>query len=423
MQRRLLEFSTGRTPAERRPSADQSPAIRRPARRIPIEHWATTPIFLTITPSNLAFASLVAFAAWLAIRGALMVARKALDRVADLGSSKSASALSQILRGTHPMLVVLTALLIGISTLVLPAAWHERVSHLWFVTLIVQVALWCNRGIAIALDQYFRRIGGDSANLAQASATSTLLSWALHTGLWTVVMLAILSNLGVNISAFIASLGVGGIAIALAAQNILGDLFASLSIAIDKPFEVGDAISVGDVTGTVERVGLKTTRIRSFVGEQVVISNTNLLTQTVRNYKRLHTRRIVYPIGITYDATPDQVEAVPQIMKRLIEADPRLRFDRSHLKGFGESSIDFETVFHVQAPEYGVFMECQQALGLALMREFAERGISFAFPSRTVYLVNPPASADARASGGPAGSPPHPAPASPMSPAPGGPAP
>ncbi len=322
------------------------------------------------------------------LRGGLHLAQRALDRAAALRPGVVISAMADIVRGTSRWLIALTALLIGVGTLALPMTWSAQLGHLWFLTVVLQFALWCNRAIAIALDHYFSRSGGDSARLAQASAASTLLTWALHTALWSIVLLAILSNVGVNITAFVASLGVGGIAIALAAQNILGDLFASLAIAVDKPFEVGDSIGVGAVSGTVERIGLKTTRIRSASGEQVVMSNTDLLKQTIRNFRRLQTRRIVYAVGISYDATPEQVEAIPKILQRLVEADANLRFDRAHLSAFGESSINFECVFHVQTPDYRVYMDSQQAIGIALMREFARLGVSFAFPSRTVYLAN-----------------------------------
>src|SRR5687767_11472009 len=162
--------------------------------------------------------------------------------------------------------------------------------------------------------------------MTQVSASAVLLSWSLRTVLWAVVLLAMLSNMGVNITAFVASLGVGGIAVALAVQNILGDLFASLSIAVDKPFEVGDFIVVGGVSGTVEHVGVKSTRIRALSGEQVVISNTDLLKQTVSNYKRLTQRRIVFKFGVTYDTTPEQAEAIPGLVKRIIEAQSKVRF-------------------------------------------------------------------------------------------------
>jgi small-conductance mechanosensitive channel len=213
------------------------------------------------------------------------------------------------------------------------------------------------------------------------------MSWGLRTLVWSVVLLAMLSNLGVNITAFVASLGVGGIAVALAAQNILGDLFASVSIALDKPFEVGDFIVFGSVAGTVENVGIKTTRIRSLGGEQIVMANTELLKQTVSNYKRLRERRIVFSFGVTYDTTSAQAKQIPDIVKRIVQQSDGLRFDRAHFKAFSDSSLDYEVVYIVLSPEFGTYMDEQQRINLALMDELATMGVGFAFPTRTVHLV------------------------------------
>ncbi|RZL08785.1 MAG: mechanosensitive ion channel, partial [Rubrivivax sp.] len=157
-----------------------------------------------------------------------------------------------------------------------------------------------------------------------------------------------------------------------------------------KPFEVGDFIVVNEVAGTIEFVGLKSTRIRSLGGEQIVMSNTDLLKQTISNYKRLQQRRIVYTFGITYDATPAQAEEVPRIVRRVIESSSRLRFDRAHLLSFGESSLDYEVVFFVLDADYNVYMDERQALNLKLMAEFAAIGVQFAFPTSTVHVASTP---------------------------------
>jgi small-conductance mechanosensitive channel len=246
--------------------------------------------------------------------------------------------------------------------------------------------------VTIGLRRHALRHAGTAGG--PVSAAATLVSWGLRTLLWSVIVLAMLSNIGINITAFIASLGVGGIAIALAAQSVLGDLFASVAIAVDKPFEVGDFIVFGSVAGSVETVGIKTTRIRSIGGEQIVMSNTELLKQTVSNYKRLKERRIVFGFGVTYAATADQAAAIPALVKRVIEGSDRLRFDRAHFKGFGESSLDYEVVYIVLAPDYALYMDQQQRINLELMREFAAIGIEFAFPTRTVYVSRTPAAVE-----------------------------
>jgi small-conductance mechanosensitive channel len=282
--------------------------------------------------------------------------------------------------------MMLTALLIGIGTLQLAEPWTSRVSHLWFLTLMLQVALWANRAVTLGVTRYFKRHAGEGA---QASASATLLSWTLRTALWAVALLAVLSNVGVNITAFVTSLGIGGVAVALAVQNILGDLFASLSIAVDKPFEVGDAIGVGTVTGSVEYVGLKTTRIRSLGGEQIIMSNADLLKQTVKNFKRMATRRVVFTFGVTYDTSPEQAAAIPSIVRAIIEPEEQVKFGRAHFQGFGDSALNFEVVYTVLVPDYDVYMDLQQKFNLQLMRELKRIGVGFAFPTRTVHLANP----------------------------------
>lgn len=353
----------------------------------PLLMWWRDTTVLGVSVANLGFALLVALLAYLALTLALRLALNRMSQFASRTDSRADDVLVDVLRGTNHGLVAVMALLIGLGMLDLPDRWAARVGQLWFVALALQFALWANRIIGVGLRRHVERHSPPGTQ--RASAAATLVSWGLRTLLWAVVLLAMLSNLGVNITAFVASLGVGGIAIALAAQNVLGDLFASLSIAVDKPFEVGDFIVLGSIAGTVEQVGVKTTRIRSLGGEQIVMSNTELLKQTVSNYKRLMQRRIVFGFGVTYATTAEQAEALPAIVRRVVEASPRLRFDRAHFKSFGESSLDYEVVYIVLEADYAIYMDEQQRINLALMREFAALGVEFAFPTRTLYVANP----------------------------------
>jgi small-conductance mechanosensitive channel len=325
------------------------------------------------------------------LRGGLMLALQRLRALSRRTASMVDDAMVRVLEGTNTALIWVVGLLVGLGLLPLDARWHDRVSQLWFAVVALQIGLWGQRAIALLLEAQQRR-AATSSNGSALSATATLMGWGLRGALWAIVLLAVLSNMGVNITAFVASLGIGGIAIALAVQNILGDLFASLAIAVDKPFEVGDSITVGDVTGTVERVGLKTTRIRALGGEQIVMSNAELLKRTVANFKRLQTRRVLLGFGITTDASADEVAAVPPLVKSLIEADAKLEFVRAHFKGFGDSSLDFEVVYRVRDPDYEVYMDRQQALHLALMRALAERGLRLAFTTPMLNVVSAAAS-------------------------------
>ena len=355
--------------------------------------WVQETAFLGIPLWSL----LLALAASVATYGVIQVVLGLLTRRANTwaaqSSNSTAQALADMVAGTSRFLVLMVALLVGASLLDLPGRWESRLSQLWFVAVALQMGLWGMRAIGLGVRRYIDR--HSSAGMTQVSASATLLSWGLRTLLWSVVMLAILSNVGVNITAFVASLGVGGIAVALAMQNILGDLFASLAIAVDKPFEVGDFIAVGDITGTVQVIGLKTTRIRSLQGEQVVMSNTDLLKHTISNYRMMETRRIVFGFGVTFDATPEQAEAVPQVVRKIIEGLPQLKFDRAHFKAYGASALEYEVVYIVQDPAYGVYMDMQQAINLAMMREFKTLGVEFAFPTRTVHIATTPASLQA----------------------------
>lgn len=342
-----------------------------------------TPLGASLPEFGTAFA--VAVLAFVAMMTALRIVRTRLERLAAVTETGADNAIVEVLAGTRGWLIALAALLIGANMLALPPRWEARLEQAWFIVLALQLGLWLNRLVGILLRRHIERHVLPTA--AEGSAAATLTAWGVRTLLWTVVLLAVLSNLGVDITAFVASLGVGGIAVALAAQTVLGDLFASLSIAIDKPFEAGDFIVAGGIAGSVEHIGVKTTRIRSLGGEQVVISNTELLKQTISNYKRLATRRIVFGFGVAYETPPDEVERIPQLLREIVGASDRLRFDRAHLKAFGQSSLDYEVVYFVDSPEFNLYMDEQQRINLAMLREFAARGIAFAYPTRTVRMV------------------------------------
>ncbi|GKS77828.1 mechanosensitive ion channel family protein [Acidovorax sp. SUPP950] len=354
--------------------------------------WFQTETLWGLSLVSLALALAAALGAYLAMSLLLGVAVRRARRLAEAqgGSHRTAGVVYELLAGTSRLLVFVAAVLVGVGMLDLPGRWATRVGQLWFLALALQVGLWGTRAVALGIARYRMHHGLAAAgDAAPFSASATLLSWGLRTLLWATVLLAMLSNLGVNITAFVASLGVGGIAVALAVQSILGDLFASLAIAVDKPFDAGDFIVVGGVAGTVQRIGLKTTRIRSLGGEQVVMSNTDLLKQTINNYRYLQERRIVFQFRVPYGTTAEQAEAVPQAVRRIIEAEDQARFDRAHLQGFVENGLQYEVVYIVLDPAYNVYMDLQQRINLSLMRELAALGVDFAVPARTVQLAAP----------------------------------
>jgi len=201
-----------------------------------------------------------------------------------------------------------------------------------------------------------------------------------------VVVLLILDNFGVKVASLLAGLGVGGIAVALAVQRVLGDLLASISIILDKPFEIGDTIDIGSMVGTVEHIGLKTTRVRASSGEQLIVSNSDLLNSRIRNLKRMKERRNVMTFGIPYETDPKLVEQVPVWIQTVIEAQPQLRFDRAHLQKFGDSALIFEVVYWVTTPDMSVHMDSQQAVNLELLRKFRTEGVELAYPTQMHHV-------------------------------------
>jgi small-conductance mechanosensitive channel len=255
------------------------------------------------------------------------------------------------------------------------------------VALYLQLALWASVVIDFWLDRQRRRLGQDATSVALGG----VLRFASKLVLWSVLLLMALDNLGVDVTALVAGLGIGGVAVALALQNVLGDLLASLSIVLDKPFVLGDMISVDDLTGKVEQLGMKTTRLRSVGGEQLILSNGELLKSRIRNWTRLTERRVLLTFGVAQETPADAVERIPGRVRELIEAQDLTRFDRAHFKGFGAASLDFEVVYWILTTDYHAFMDRQQAVNLGLLRAFEEEGVRLASPaSRVVVEPSPP---------------------------------
>jgi small-conductance mechanosensitive channel len=204
--------------------------------------------------------------------------------------------------------------------------------------------------------------------------------------IWGVGIVFLLDNLGFQISAVVAGLGIGGIAVALAAQAVLGDLFSYFSILFDKPFELGDFVIVDEYLGTVEHVGIKTTRIRSLGGEQLVFSNSDLTGSRIKNYKRMERRRVVFRFGVVYETPVEQMKAIPHLVRDIISSVDDAVVDRVHFASFGDFSLDFEVVYYVLSGDYNLYMDIQERINLAIMEEFEGRGIEFAYPTQTVFL-------------------------------------
>jgi len=310
--------------------------------------------------------------------------------------------LLRTIRATGSLVVVATAVWIGTRSLMLPETVRLLLRIFFVVAVALQVTRWAfevlDTGIGLFVRHLRDKQGDDDQNLITAAPAVRFLVRFVVVAL---VAVLVLQNLGIDVTAMITGLGIGGVAVALAMQNVLGDLFGSLSILLDKPFVVGDFIVVGNTMGTIERIGLKTTRIRALSGEQLVVANSDLLSSRIQNFKRMQQRRVQFALGITYETPLDVVAALPGVLRECIEARRGVRFERAHFTSFGDSALQLEAVYWVLSPDSADHMDGQQEILLAIGRRFADLGVQFAFPTRTVHLATPVvvSSNDERAAG------------------------
>lgn len=307
-----------------------------------------------------------------------------LTRLAETSETEWDDLLVSLLTRTKTTLLVIVALFIATTPLDVPDRPDAVLRSVTILALLVQASIWGNGVIAFWIEYQSKR--GEEEGVVTAT-TANVFGFIAKLALYSIVVLLLLDNLGIDVTALIASLGIGGIAIALALQNILADLFASLTISFDKPFVIGDFIIVGDLMGTVEHIGLKTTRIRSLSGEQLVFSNNDLLSSRIRNFKRMYERRVVFAFGVVYQTSYDHLAEIPGMVKAIIDAQEQTRFDRAHFKSYGDSSLDFEVVYYVLVPDYNAYMDIQQSINLAIFKQFEEKGLDFAYPTRTVFVT------------------------------------
>jgi small-conductance mechanosensitive channel len=290
---------------------------------------------------------------------------------------------AEVVGNTSRLLLLTFSLMVGLRFVELTPRWEDAMSHAWFIVLALQIALWLDTGVRLWTQNL---IFADST-LPRNPVTTVIIATMARIMVWSVMLLSILANLGVNITALVASLGVGGIAVALAVQTLLSDIIASLSIGVDKPFETGDFVVFGSVAGTIEHIGLKTTRIRSLSGEQVVCSNTDLLRQTLHNYKRMDTRRIVFKFGISQATPVDKVRQVSVMVGEIIKGLEKVNFDRAHFLAFDDSQLTFEVVYIVQSASYNEYMDIQQEINLQLLDGLRKMNVNIARPARSLEFI------------------------------------
>lgn len=287
------------------------------------------------------------------------------------------------LRKTKLWFLTIVAFVAGSTFVELVDSVESGLEKILVLAFLLQSGIWASAAFMAWLRTYREeQIEEDAASVMTMNA----FGFVVRLVLWSTVLLLALDNLGVDVTALVAGLGVGGIAVALAVQNILGDLFSSLSIVLDKPFVLGDFIIVGEMLGNVENIGIKTTRVRSLSGEQLIFSNSDLLTSRIRNYGRMAERRVLFKLGVVYGTPKEKLEQIPRIVREAIEMQDKTRFDRSHFFEYGDFSLDFESVYYVIGRDYNLYMDIQQAINLHIYDRFRAEGIEFAFPTRTVFL-------------------------------------
>ncbi len=345
--------------------------------------WLNAHTFLRVPIRDWLAAALTAIAAYAVLSNFIRFIGNRLEARARRTGHRFDILSAAVLHDTHPLFIALAALLAGSYFIDLPTRIANKADHVWFVIIGFQIALWLNRGVTLWTREKLSTQGRTTHN----PVITSMMAWVLRFALWSMLVLGILANVGVNITAFVASLGVGGVAVALAVQSILSDLFASLAIGLDKPFEIGDFIVFESIAGTVQHVGLKTTRIRSLSGEEIVTSNTALLKSTIHNYKRMSERRVVFTFGVTHDARASQLQKIPEIVRRAVETAGNTRFDRAHFKEFGENALNFEVVYFVTDPDFNLYMDIQQRINLTILEGLENLGTAFALPTRTIQLV------------------------------------
>jgi small-conductance mechanosensitive channel len=289
----------------------------------------------------------------------------------------------EVLGRTTLAFFIVIAVFASLQMLTLGVVGQRLVPSIVTIAFFWQAGIWLGAMATAWLEHRRRlRLAVDPAALGSLS----IIGFVINTLIWAFVVLLTLDNLGIDITALVAGLGIGGVAVALAVQSIFSDVFASLSITLDRPFVVGDFLVVGDVLGTVETIGIKTTRLRSLTGEQIIMPNADLLGSRVRNYGRMMERRVLFTTAVTYDTKLEMLERIPGVIREIVEAQNHTRFDRSHFAKHGTASLEFETVYYVRSADYNRFMDIQQAVNLRLHREFARLGIEFAYSSGKLLM-------------------------------------
>jgi len=356
---------------------------------IDLDQWRDAPIFQNSLTAWL-IAGSVAATVFVILLGLRMAARAYVKRLRATSRTEFLEIPMLALCRTTLLFMLIVGVSIGSQSLKLGESLQRVIASALMIALFWQVGLWARTAVRGWVED---RRAHSSVEDRAALSSLDIIRFIAGVVIWSLVLLLTLDNLGVNITALVAGLGVGGVAVALATQNVLGDLFASLSIALDRPFVVGDFLAVDAFLGSVENIGIKSTRLRSLDGEQIILSNGDLLKSRVRNYGRMMERRVQFTVGVAYATPVAQLEQIPGWIREFITREKDTRFDRSHFLKHGTSSLEFETVYYVTNADYNRYMDIQQSINLDIHRRFGEQDIAFAVTTQNLVFArgaNPP---------------------------------
>jgi len=304
-----------------------------------------------------------------------------LEKLARRTKTDIDDAVIDIARSLRPPFYFFLAFYLAFNFLSASEFVSKIINSILIIWVIYQIAVAFQILINHLTKYWIKKHGEDSAR-----SSVEWLGKLAKSLIWMVGILVVLSNLGVNISAVLAGFGIGGVAVAIALQNILGDLFSSFAIHFDKPFVVGDFIVVGDKMGVVEKIGIKTTRIRALQGEEIIIANSVLTSAQIQNFKRMKERRAAFKFGVVYEIPSQKLKKIPEMIKKIIESVDLTRFDRVSFIKFGDSALDFEVIYYVQTSDFNKYMDIQQEINMNIKNVFEKEGIEMAYPTRTVYV-------------------------------------
>ena len=338
---------------------------------------------------NSAYDYLVAFFILVALLAALkifqLIILSHLKSLAEKTKTGFDDVLVKIFSDLKPPIYLLISLYFAIKSIVIAPLVSQIVNIFFVVTIVYEIIQAAGKIVDYFTKKYLEKTA-DADSKKYGVSMVRAIRIITKAALWMTGVLLVLSNLGVNISSFVASLGIGGLAVALALQNILSDVFSSFSIYFDKPFREGDFIIVGSDMGIVQKIGIKSTRIQTLHGEELVISNKELTAVRVQNFKKMERRRVAFTLGVVYGTKAEKIEKIPVIVGEVIGETENTNFDRCHFNGFGDFALNFEIVFYVNSPDYNLYMDIREKINLGLYRAFEREKIEFAYPTQTVYL-------------------------------------